>query len=132
MPEDVLHSIKDMQCAGGQGVLGEDMQARTTLTQAASTALGAEPLGPALDYLITCSYSPSADQLLLLAGNNAGAAGCFPVLEPANVGTACGLGGPQTVMSGAHDAVSTCLADCVPGVQCLSGHCSQLAVAFLG
>ena len=95
------------QHAGGQGVLGEDTQARATLTQASSTTPGAEPLRPGLDYLISCSYNSSTDQLLLMAGNNQGAVSCFPVLEPTPSfpGAACGFGSPQAVMSGAHDSV---------------------------
>lgn len=94
-----------VQHTGGQGVLGEDTQARSSLAQAARTTVNAEDLRT-LDYLITCTYSSSTGQLLLLAGNNDGAVGCFPVTDPVRPGMPCGLGSPQTVMSEAHDAVS--------------------------
>ena len=67
---------------------------------------GADALGPALDYLITCAYSHSSNQLLLLGGNNQGAVGCFPVIEPSALGGSCSFGGPRAVLSGAHDSVS--------------------------
>ena len=87
-------------------MLGEDTQARATLTQVSGTTPGAEPLGPGLDYLISCSYNSSVDELLVMAGNNQGAVGCFPVLEPtSSSGTACGFGTPHAVVSGAHDSV---------------------------
>ena len=91
---------------GGQGILGEDSNTRASITQAASITPGADPLGPALDYLITCAYSNSSNQLLLLAGNNQGAVGCFPVTEPSAPGSPCSFGGPRAVLSGAHDSVS--------------------------
>ena len=93
---------------GGRGVLGEDRNARASLTQAASMTPGADPLGPTLDYLISCAYSSdSPDDLLLLAGNNQGAVGCFPVAEPSVQGGACTFAGPKAVLSGGHDSVST-------------------------
>ena len=103
----ITSNLCQLGVAGGQGVLGEDTQARATLTQASSTAPGAEPLRPGLDYLISCSYNSSTDQLLLMAGNNQGAVSCFPVLEPtsSSPGTPCGFGSPKAVMSGAHDSV---------------------------
>lgn len=41
-----------------------------------------QALAPGLDYLVGCEYNAAADQLWLLAGNNAGSVGFFPVLEP--------------------------------------------------
>lgn len=97
--------LADIHTAGGQGVLGQDLQARASLTQAASAAPGADALGPALDYLISCSYNSSADELSVLAGNNQGAVGCFAVQEPATPGAACSFRCPTAVMAGAHDSV---------------------------
>ena len=91
--------------SGGQGVLGEDKNARVSLTQAASMTPGADPLGPALDYLISCTYSSRNNELLLLAGNNQGAVGCFPVAEPSAPGAICTFKGPQALLSGGHDSV---------------------------
>lgn len=90
-------------------MLGEDRNTRASITQAASTTPGADPLGPALDYLVTCAYSQSSNQLLLLAGNNQGAVGCFPVAEPSAPGGPCSFGGPRALLSGAHDSVSLLL-----------------------
>ena len=87
-------------------MLGEDRNTRASITQAASITPGAAPLGPALDYLITCAYSSNSNELLLLAGNNEGAVGCFPVAEPMSPGEPCCFGGPTAVLSGAHDSVS--------------------------
>lgn len=90
-------------------MLGEDTQARAALTQVASATPGAEPLGPGLDYLVSCSYNTQEDRLLLMAGTTQGAVGCFPVLEPTQPGAACGFGSPQAIMSGAHDSVGISL-----------------------
>ena len=90
-------------------MLGEDRNTRASLTQAASLTPGADPLGPALDYLISCAYTSSSNQLMLLAGNNQGAVGCFPVAEPSCRGGVCSFGGPKALMSGAHDSVSATL-----------------------
>ncbi|KAL0043718.1 hypothetical protein WJX82_010118 [Trebouxia sp. C0006] len=95
----------DEESSGGQGMLGEDRNTRASLTQAASLTPGADPLGPALDYLISCAYTSTSNQLMLLAGNNQGAVGCFPVAEPSCHGGVCSFGGPKALMSGAHDSV---------------------------
>ena len=87
-------------------MLGEDRNTRASITQAASTTPGAASLGPAIDYLITCAYSPKSNELLLLAGNNEGAVGCFPVAEPTSPGAPCCFGGPKAVLSDAHSTVS--------------------------
>ena len=94
---------------GGQGMLGEDRNTRASLTQAASVSPGADPLGPALDYLISCAYTSTSNQLMLLAGNNQGAVGCFPVVEPSSPGGVCSFGAPRALLSGAHDSVSAAL-----------------------
>ena len=86
-------------------MLGEDRNSRASITHAASLTPGADPLGPALNYLISCAYSSSSNELMLLAGNNQGAVGCFPVVEPSTPRGICGFGGPKAVLSGAHDAV---------------------------
>ncbi len=90
-------------------MLGEDRNTRASLTQAASLTPGADPLGPALDYLISCAYASTSNELMLLAGNNQGAVGCFPVAEPLSPGGVCSFGGPKALMSGAHDSVSAAL-----------------------
>lgn len=92
---------------GGQGVLGEDRNARASLTQAASMTPGADALGPGLDYLISCAYSPRTSELLLLAGNNQGAVGCFPVAEPSAPGGTCTFAGAKALLAGGHSSVST-------------------------
>ena len=108
MPVASLHSSLEMLriCLGGQGALGEDRNAKESLTQAASMTPGADPLGPTLDYLISCAYSSSTDELMLLAGNNQGAVGCFLVAEPSLPGSTCSFAGPKALLSGAHDSVS--------------------------
>ena len=87
-------------------MLGEDRNTRSSITQAASLTAGADPLGPALDYLISCAYSSSSNELMLLAGNNQGAVGCFPVAEPLAPGGTCSFGSPKALLSGAHESVS--------------------------
>lgn len=89
-------------------MLGEDRNARASLTQAASVTPGADPLGPSLDYLIACEYNMNTSELLLLAGNNQGAVGGFPVAEPSAPGGTCSFAGPKAVLSGAHDSVTFC------------------------
>lgn len=86
-------------------MLGEDRNTRASLTQAASLTPGADPLGPSLDYLISCAYTSTSNHLMLLAGNNQGAVGCFPVVEPSSPGGTCSFGGPRVLLSGAHDSV---------------------------
>lgn len=88
-------------------MLGEDRNARASLTQAASMTPGADALGPVLDYLISCTYSPRTSELLLLAGNNQGAVGCFPVAEPSAPGGTCTFAGAKALLSGGHNSVST-------------------------
>ncbi|KAL3157293.1 hypothetical protein ABBQ38_001524 [Trebouxia sp. C0009 RCD-2024] len=95
----------DEESAGGQGVLGEDRNARASLTQAASMTPGADALGPGLDYLISCAYSPRTSELLLLAGNNQGAVGCFPVAEPSAPGGTCTFAGAKALLAGGHSSV---------------------------
>ena len=90
-------------------MLGEDRNTRASLTQAASLTPGADPLGPALDYLISCAYTSTSNQLMLLAGNNQGAVGCFPVVEPSSPGGICSFVGPKVLLSGAHDSVRAAL-----------------------
>ena len=89
-------------------MLGEDRNTRASLTQAASMTPGADSLGPSLDYLIACEYNLQTSELLLLAGNNQGAVGAFPVAEPSAPGGNCSSAGPKAVLSGAHDSVSFC------------------------
>ncbi len=67
---------------GGNGALGEALNAREQLTAAAAACPAGQALAPGLDYLIGCEYNAAANQLWLLAGNNSGAVGFFPVLEP--------------------------------------------------
>lgn len=110
---------------GGQGVLGEDRNARVSLTQAASMTPGADPLGPALDYLISCTYSSRSNELLLLAGNNHGAVGCFPVAEPSAPGGICTFGGPKALLSGGHDSVSAHLLQFVAWNGCIQIRSSE-------
>lgn len=69
-------------CAGGNGALGEALNAREQLTAAAASCAVGQALAPGVDYLIGCEYNAASDQLWLLAGNNAGAVGFFPVAEP--------------------------------------------------
>lgn len=109
------------------------LDAREQLTAAAAAAgQGATPLAPELDYLIGCEYSESSNQLWLLAGNNAGTVGFFPVLEPpmsaaaaaaaaANPGTSL-FGPPAAVLAGGHDdIVRSVLWPGAGGSLCLSG-----------
>ena len=56
--------------AGGHGALADVGNAREQLTQAAAAAPAGAALAPGLDYLVGAEYSPSADQLWLMAGNN--------------------------------------------------------------
>ena len=93
-------------------MLGEDRNTRASITQAASMTPGADPLGPALDYLISCAYSPVSNELLLMAGNNQGAVGCFPVLEPLTPGGSCRFGGPKALLCGVHDMVNAFVTCC--------------------
>lgn len=68
--------------AGGNGALGEAQNAREQLTAAAAACPVGQALAPGLDYLIGCEYNAAANQLWLLAGNNGGAVGFYPVAEP--------------------------------------------------
>lgn len=68
--------------AGGNGALGEALNAREQLAEAAVSCAVGQALAPRLDYLIGCEYNAASDQLWLLAGNNLGAVGFFPVAEP--------------------------------------------------
>jgi hypothetical protein len=72
-----------------------------------------------VDYLVTCHWDAASDQLLLVAGNNQGAAAFFPLQEaaarqgqlPAGTNPVCA---PAVVLQGCHDSV-------VRSVQCFSG-----------
>lgn len=68
--------------AGGSGALADALDVREQLAAAAASCQAGQTLAPGLDYLIGCEYNPAADQLWLLAGNNAGGVGFFPVAEP--------------------------------------------------
>ncbi|KAI3427924.1 hypothetical protein D9Q98_006316 [Chlorella vulgaris] len=67
---------------GGNGALGEAVNAREQLTAAAAACEVGQALAPGLDYLIGCEYNVAAEQLWVLAGTNGGAVGFFPVAEP--------------------------------------------------
>ena len=79
--------------AGGNGALAEALDAREQLAAAAAGCAAGQALAPGLDYLVGCEYNAAADQLWLLAGNNAGAVGLFPVVEPAASSSGGGGGG---------------------------------------
>ncbi|KAL4444367.1 hypothetical protein ABPG75_012104 [Micractinium tetrahymenae] len=70
------------EAAGGNGALGEALNAREQLTAAAASCAVGQALAPGVDYLVGCEYNAASDKLWLLAGNNAGAVGFFPVVEP--------------------------------------------------
>lgn len=56
--------------AGGNGALADVANARQQLTQAATQAPAGAALAPGVDYIIGAEYSPAADQLWVVAGNN--------------------------------------------------------------
>ena len=124
---------------GGNGALGEALNAREQLTVAAASCAAGQVLAPGVDYLVGCEYNAAADQLWVMAGNNAGAVGFFPVVEPPAAGQqpAAGdgaataaqqaplFGAPAAALpsgAGAHgDVVRSVLWPGAAGGMCLSG-----------
>ena len=93
-----------------------------------------QALAPGLDYLIGCEYNAAANQLWLLAGNNSGAVGFYPVSEPpagtvqqqqqqAGAQPAPLFGHPQAALpGGSHtDVVRSVLWPGAAGSLCLTG-----------
>lgn len=120
--------------AGGNGALGEALNAREQLTAAAAACPVGQALAPGLDYLIGCEYNAAANQLWLLAGNNGGAVGFYPVIEPpagtvqqqqqqAGAQPAPLFGHPQAaLLGGSHtDVVRSVLWPGAAGSLCLTG-----------
>jgi hypothetical protein len=121
--------------AGGGGALADALEAREQLAAAAAACPAGQALAPGLDYLIGCEYNAAADQLWLLAGNNSGGVGFFPVAEPRQGGSAQPppaqqqqqqqplFGPPAAVLAGdAHsDVVRSLLWPGAAGSLCLTG-----------
>jgi WD40 repeat protein len=79
----------DDESQGGNGPLGQSLDARTKLSldfagNGAGGSNGQQELGStnAADYLIQCEYDPSNDELAVIAGNNTGTAALFPIVQP--------------------------------------------------
>lgn len=108
---------------GGDGPLAECDDMRGQL----SSALQASPSGTSLDsqvdYLLDCHYNAGTDQLHLLAGNNSGAVGFFPLahLQALRSG-APPVQGPCSAMQGGHnDTVRSVVWYQTQGVCCSAG-----------
>jgi WD repeat-containing protein 89 len=83
----------DDESEGGNGSLGQSLDARTKLSLNNNGGDGDDNGGAGgsndlqkqangADYLIQCEYDPNTDQLVVIAGNNTGSAALFPVVQP--------------------------------------------------
>ncbi|KAG7672988.1 hypothetical protein Ndes2526B_g08485 [Nannochloris sp. 'desiccata'] len=87
----------DEELQGGNGPLGQSLDARTKLVGLHGSIGGSksdggskgqqEQVTNAADYLIQCEYDSNTDELVVIAGNNTGSASVFPVVQPPNGAT---------------------------------------------